>query len=75
MSLGGRHAKEYHSDNFAIAAFAATEHGILISASAGNSGPHAQTLANYAHWMTTIGARTIITRKEQICMIIGNDIC
>lgn len=59
MSLGGRRAKEFHFDNFAISAFAATEHGILISASAVNSGPHAQTLANYALWMTTIGAGTI----------------
>ncbi|KAL4183584.1 hypothetical protein AMTRI_Chr11g98980 [Amborella trichopoda] len=43
----------------ALGAFAATEQGIFVSCSAGNSGPHAYTIFNGAPWITTVGASTL----------------
>lgn len=59
MSLGGGSGTEYHSDILAIATFAATARGILVSASAGNSGPYRGSVFNVAPWITTVGAGTI----------------
>lgn len=58
MSLGGGMA-EYYKDNVAAGTFAAMEKGILVSCSAGNSGPSSYTLANVAPWITTVGAGTL----------------
>ncbi|XP_020095506.1 subtilisin-like protease SBT1.7 [Ananas comosus] len=58
LSLGGGSA-DYFRDSVAIGAFAAMEKGVLVSCSAGNSGPGASTLSNVAPWITTVGAGTI----------------
>ncbi|XP_057721246.1 subtilisin-like protease SBT1.7 [Arachis stenosperma] len=58
MSLGSK-LDEYYQDLIAIGAFRATSHGILVSISAGNSGPFPGNISNVAPWMTTVGAGTI----------------
>lgn len=58
MSIGGG-LMDYYRDIVAMGTFAATEHGILVSNSAGNSGPSQATVTNVSPWMTTVGAGTI----------------
>ncbi|KAE9448853.1 hypothetical protein C3L33_19246, partial [Rhododendron williamsianum] len=58
LSLGGGTAP-YYRDTIAIGAFTATEKGIFVSCSAGNSGPGKGSLANVAPWIMTVGAGTI----------------
>lgn len=58
MSLGGGSAP-YYRDTIAIGAFTATEMGIFVSCSAGNSGPSTASLANVAPWIMTVGAGTL----------------
>ncbi|XP_058213498.1 subtilisin-like protease SBT1.8 [Rhododendron vialii] len=58
LSLGGGSAP-YYRDTIAIGAFTATEKGIFVSCSAGNSGPGKGSLANVAPWIMTVGAGTI----------------
>jgi subtilisin family serine protease len=70
MSLGGGTA-DYFRDSVAIGAFSAMEKGVLVSCSAGNSGPGASTLSNVAPWITTVGAGTI-DRDFPTSVILGN---
>ncbi|KAL0817024.1 hypothetical protein Bca101_073468 [Brassica carinata] len=59
LSVGANgYAPEYHMDSIAIGAFGATRHGIVVSCSAGNSGPGPQTATNIAPWILTVGAST-----------------
>ncbi|XP_006428960.2 subtilisin-like protease SBT1.7 [Citrus clementina] len=58
ISLGSP-SLPFFADAMATAAFTATQKGILVSCSAGNSGPNSSTLANEAPWMLTVGASTI----------------
>ncbi|GER30234.1 subtilase family protein [Striga asiatica] len=58
LSLGGP-PEDYYMDPVAIGAFAATERGILVSCSAGNSGPAKSIISNVAPWILTVGAGTI----------------
>ncbi|XP_019263683.1 PREDICTED: subtilisin-like protease SBT1.5 [Nicotiana attenuata] len=58
FSVGGV-VVPYNLDAIAIAAFAANDAGIFVSASAGNGGPGGLTVTNVAPWVTTVGAGTI----------------
>ncbi|XP_058786161.1 subtilisin-like protease SBT1.7 [Vicia villosa] len=70
MSLGGG-LTDYYKDSVAMGTFAAIEHGILVSSSAGNSGPSQASLANVAPWLTTVGAGTI-DRDFPAYITLGN---
>ncbi|CAI0440316.1 unnamed protein product [Linum tenue] len=58
VSLGGS-ADEYFQDAVAIGSFHAVKKGILVSCSAGNSGPLPGTVSNLAPWITTVAASTL----------------
>nr|GMC63603.1 subtilisin-like protease SBT1.8 [Ipomoea batatas] len=70
LSLGGGSAP-YYRDTIAIGAFSATQKGIFVSCSAGNSGPAKSSLANTAPWIMTVGAGTI-DRDFPAYAIIGD---
>ncbi|KAL6544170.1 hypothetical protein OROGR_010667 [Orobanche gracilis] len=57
VSLGGQ-PQDYFDDGLAIASFHAIRKGIVVVASAGNSGPGAGTVSNLAPWLITVGAST-----------------
>ncbi|CAI9755080.1 unnamed protein product [Fraxinus pennsylvanica] len=58
VSLGGD-AVDYFEDGIAIASFHAVKKGIVVVASAGNSGPAPGSVSNIAPWLLTVGASTI----------------
>ncbi|MFS8003681.1 putative tripeptidyl-peptidase II [Helianthus anomalus] len=62
ISLGGSISRPFHLDPIALGAFGAMARGVLVSASAGNSGPDEMTVTNGAPWITTVGASTIDRR-------------
>lgn len=70
MSLGGG-SGPYHRDTIAVGAFSAMERGILVSCSAGNSGPSKASLANVAPWIMTVGAGTL-DRDFPAYAVLGN---
>ncbi|XP_077237514.1 subtilisin-like protease SBT5.3 [Tasmannia lanceolata] len=58
VSLGGTPA-DFFEDGIAIGSFHAVQKGIIVVASAGNSGPAAGTVSNVAPWIFTVGASTM----------------
>ncbi|XP_059283821.1 subtilisin-like protease SBT1.8 [Lycium ferocissimum] len=70
LSLGGG-SGPYYRDTIAIGAFTAMERGIVVSCSAGNSGPAKASLANTAPWIMTVGAGTI-DRDFPAFAVLGN---
>ncbi|KAL3623580.1 hypothetical protein CASFOL_032396 [Castilleja foliolosa] len=58
LSLGGG-SLPYYDDPIAIGGFAAMERGIVVSCSAGNSGPTRGSVTNVAPWIMTVGAGTL----------------
>ncbi|KAK9084284.1 hypothetical protein Scep_030755 [Stephania cephalantha] len=70
LSVGSA-PQEYSSDPIAIAAFGAIDHGVFVSASAGNSGPSGSSVINIAPWITTVGAGTI-DRKFPADLVLEN---
>ncbi|KAL6550058.1 hypothetical protein OROMI_020546 [Orobanche minor] len=71
VSLGSTWPQDYLDDSIAIGSFHAMRNGILTSCSAGNSGPHPATVANFAPWTLTVAASTI-DRKFVARMELGN---
>ncbi|KAK6158083.1 hypothetical protein DH2020_005397 [Rehmannia glutinosa] len=71
LSLGGS-SFNFYNDFIALGAFSAMEKGILVSCSAGNSGPFNFSLSNEAPWMLTVGASTI-DRKIRATAVLGNN--
>lgn len=59
ISVGLDSGIDYIDDPFAIGAFGAVAKGILVTCSAGNSGPKKTTLENVAPWILTVGASSI----------------
>ncbi|XP_020090216.1 subtilisin-like protease SBT1.4 [Ananas comosus] len=60
LSVGANgYAPPFHRDSIAIGAFGAARRGVVVSCSAGNSGPGAYTAVNVAPWILTVGASTI----------------
>ncbi|KAL3632874.1 hypothetical protein CASFOL_025858 [Castilleja foliolosa] len=60
LSVGANgYAPQYEYDSIAIGAFGAVEQGIVVSCSAGNSGPDPYTAVNIAPWILTVGASTL----------------
>ncbi|KAL3688388.1 hypothetical protein R1sor_014697 [Riccia sorocarpa] len=58
LSVGGG-VVPYFLDPIAIGSYSAMKRGILISCSAGNSGPGPLTVTNVAPWITTVAASTV----------------
>ncbi|CAA2961727.1 subtilisin-like protease [Olea europaea subsp. europaea] len=71
LSLG-RLSINFYGDTIALGAFSAMERGILVSCSAGNSGPSNFSLSNEAPWILTVGASTI-DRKIRATALLGNN--
>uniref|UniRef100_A0ACD5YU83 Uncharacterized protein n=1 Tax=Avena sativa TaxID=4498 RepID=A0ACD5YU83_AVESA len=70
-SLGTLKARKFYKDTTAVGAFNAVRKGIVVSASAGNSGPGESTVVNVAPWFLTVGASTI-NRRFPADVILGN---
>ncbi|XP_038709129.1 subtilisin-like protease SBT1.4 [Tripterygium wilfordii] len=71
LSVGSSYASPYDQDSIAIGAFGAVQHGVVVSCSAGNSGPGPQTAVNIAPWILTVGASTI-DREFPADVVLGN---
>ncbi|KAK9152339.1 hypothetical protein Syun_010648 [Stephania yunnanensis] len=70
MSLGGD-PSDYFKDGLSIGSFHAVKKGIVVVASAGNSGPAAATVSNISPWMLTVGASSI-DREFNSYVSLGN---
>ncbi|XP_021723202.1 subtilisin-like protease SBT5.6 [Chenopodium quinoa] len=71
ISIGTPKPVGYSQDGIAIGALHAVKKGIVVSCSAGNSGPHAGTLSNTAPWIITVGASSL-DREFSAPIVLGN---
>ncbi|CAI9097095.1 OLC1v1033416C2 [Oldenlandia corymbosa var. corymbosa] len=71
VSLGRPYPVSISKDAVAIGAFHATEKGILVVQSAGNSGPAARITASIAPWLFSVAASTS-GRKIMTKVVLGN---
>ncbi|KAM3340375.1 hypothetical protein P3S68_030245 [Capsicum galapagoense] len=69
-SLGSDDNLPFYDDNIAIGMYSTMEKGILLSCSAGNSGP-VESVTNGAPWILTVGASTT-DRKISAVAVLGN---
>ncbi|PHT39612.1 hypothetical protein CQW23_18466 [Capsicum baccatum] len=67
----GSNSRSFYDDPIALGAFSAAKRGILVSCSAGNSGPSDSSLSNEAPWILTVGASTL-DRKLKATVKLGN---
>jgi subtilisin family serine protease len=73
LSVGANgYAPPYDRDSIAIGAFGAVQHGVVVSCSAGNSGPGPFTAVNIAPWILTVGASTI-DREFPADVVLGDE--
>ncbi|KAG4950760.1 hypothetical protein JHK82_045711 [Glycine max] len=72
LSVGSSgYAPQYYRDSIAVGAFGAAKHNVLVSCSAGNSGPGPSTAVNIAPWILTVGASTV-DREFPADVILGD---
>ncbi|CAN6253065.1 unnamed protein product [Urochloa humidicola] len=72
LSVGSSgYAPSFFQDSIAIGAFHAVSKGIVVSCSAGNSGPGEYTATNIAPWILTVGASTI-DREFPADVVLGD---
>ncbi|CAO2824700.1 unnamed protein product [Amaranthus hypochondriacus] len=64
-------APQFDEDGIAIGALHATQNGVVVSCSAGNSGPDPFTATNIAPWILTVGASTI-DREFPADVVLGD---
>ncbi|MED6209938.1 hypothetical protein PIB30_059461 [Stylosanthes scabra] len=71
ISVGGSFALTLEVDPIAIGAFHAMAKGVLVSQSAGNSGPILSSVASIAPWLISVAANTI-DRRIVDKVLLGN---
>ena len=71
ISIGTNQPSPYAEDSIAIGALHAAKKNIVVSCSAGNSGPAPSTLSNPAPWIITVGASSI-DREFVSPVLLGN---
>lgn len=72
LSVGASgYLPQYFRDSIALGAFGAARHNVLVSCSAGNSGPGPSTAVNIAPWILTVGASTI-DRDFPATVVLGD---
>lgn len=71
VSLGVK-THNLFSDSISIGSFHAVANGIVVVASAGNSGPYLETVSNVAPWLFTVAASTI-DRDFTSYVTLGNN--
>ncbi|KAL0347478.1 UNVERIFIED_CONTAM: CO(2)-response secreted protease [Sesamum calycinum] len=74
VSLGFSPTELFSSNPVTIGAFHATEKGIIVVCSAGNSGPSSATVDNAAPWILTVAATTIDRDFESDVVLGGNKV-
>lgn len=72
ISIGSSSHHTYLDDIIAIGSFHAMVHGVLTSASAGNSGPSPESVTNVAPWLMSVAASSI-DRKFTTKVVLGNN--
>ncbi|PKA65721.1 Subtilisin-like protease [Apostasia shenzhenica] len=72
LSVGANgYPPDYFRDSIAVGAFGAARNGVIVSCSAGNSGPALSTVVNVAPWIITVGASTV-NRDFPADVVLGN---
>lgn len=72
LSVGSNgYSPAYYRDSIAIGAFGAARHGVVVSCSAGNSGPYDYTAVNIAPWIITVGASSL-DREFPADVVLGD---
>ena len=73
LSIGTTQPVNYTDDGIAIGALHAIKKNIVVSCSAGNSGPGPGTLSNPAPWIITVGASSL-DREFLSPVVLGNGV-